>query len=123
MIGRRTQALIAASVVDGALRATDDKSVIGRYRRFGWALGIAFQLNDDLLGIWGQERKTGKEPSDVARRKKTLPVIYAFEHAGPEDRDRLPALYGAAEPGPGAVTEIVAILERTGARDYTRDEA
>src|SRR3954471_831493 len=123
MIGRKTAALIAASIEAGAILATEDDEVIRRYRAFGWALGIAFQLNDDLLGIWGQERKTGKEPSDVARRKKTLPVIYAFEHAGPEDRERLAELYRAAEPGPGDVAEIVAILERTGARDYTRDEA
>ncbi|MFL5679456.1 MAG: polyprenyl synthetase family protein, partial [Chloroflexota bacterium] len=123
MIGRKTAALIAASIEAGAILATEDDEVIRRYRAFGWALGIAFQLNDDLLGIWGQERKTGKEPSDVARRKKTLPVIYAFEHAGPEDRERLAELYRSVEPAPDAVAEIVTILERTGARDYTRDEA
>ena len=93
MIGRKTAALIAASIEAGALLATDDEEVIARYRGFGWALGLAFQLNDDLLGIWGAEQATGKEPSDVAHRKKTLPVIYAYEHAGPEDRERLAELY------------------------------
>ncbi len=81
MIGRKTAALISASIEAGALLATDDEAVITGYRRFGWALGIAFQLNDDLLGIWGQEQTTGKVPTDVARHKKTLPVMYAFEHA------------------------------------------
>ena len=90
---------------------------------FGWALGLAFQLNDDLLGIWGPEQATGKEPTDVARKKKTLPVIYAFEHAGPEDRARLAALYANGDPTADEVAEIVAILERTGAREYTRDQA
>jgi geranylgeranyl diphosphate synthase, type I len=123
MIGRKTAALIAASIEAGALLATDDEQVIARYRAFGWALGIAFQLNDDLLGIWGDERRTGKEPTDVARRKKTLPVIYAMEHAGPDDRDRLQALYAADGTGTPDVDEIVRILERTGARDYTREEA
>ena len=52
-----------------------------RPKIFGWALGLAFQLNDDLLGIWGAEQATGKAPSDVVHKKKTLPVIYAFEHA------------------------------------------
>ena len=83
MIGRKTAALIAASIESGALLATDDEEVIGRYRAFGWDLGLAFQLNDDLLGIWGEEQLTGKEPTDIARKKKTLPVIYAFEHADP----------------------------------------
>ena len=123
MIGRKTAALIAASIEAGALLATDDDEVIARYRGFGWALGLAFQLNDDLLGIWGAEQATGKEPSDVAHRKKTLPVIYAHETAGPEDRDRLAALYAQPDPTPGEVAEIIAILERTGAREYTRDEA
>ena len=123
MIGRKTAALIAASIEAGALLASDDEEVIRRYRAFGWALGIAFQLNDDLLGIWGEEQRTGKEPTDVARRKKTLPVIYAMEQAGPDDRDRLRALYSGEALGKEAITEIVRILERTGARDYTREEA
>ena len=123
MIGRKTAALIAASIEAGALLATDDDEVIARYRGFGWALGLAFQLNDDLLGIWGAEQATGKAASDVAHKKMTLPVIYAAEHAGPEDRERLLTLYAIAAPTADDLAEIVAILERTGARDYTRDEA
>ncbi len=123
MIGRKTAALIAASIEAGALLATDDEAVIARYRGFGWALGLAFQVNDDLLGIWGAERATGKEASDVAHRKQTLPVIYAHEMAGPEDRARLEALYAAPDRTPEEVAEIVAILERTGAREYTREQA
>ena len=123
MIGRKTAALISASIEAGALLATDDEHVISRYRAFGWALGLAFQLNDDLLGIWGEERRTGKEPTDLARHKKTLPVIYAFEHAEPGDRARLEALYRNGEPTAEEVVEAVSILERSGARDYTRDQA
>ena len=123
MIGRKTAALIAASIESGALLATDDEAVIGRYREFGWSLGIAFQLNDDLLGIWGHEETTGKEPSDVAHKKKTLPVIYAYEHAGTDDRARLEALYASPDLDGPEVAEIIAILERSGAREYTRDQA
>ncbi len=123
MIGRKTAALISASIEAGALLATDDEAVITGYRRFGWALGIAFQLNDDLLGIWGQEQLTGKVPTDVARHKKTLPVMYAFQHAGRADRDRLAELYSLPEPGDEQIAEVVAILERSGARDFTRAEA
>ncbi len=123
MIGRKTAALISASIEAGALLATSDEEVIARYRGFGWALGLAFQLNDDLLGIWGVEQTTGKEPSDVAHKKKTLPVIYAWEHAGPQDRERLRAIYATPDPTSDEVAEIIAILERSGAREYTRDEA
>ena len=123
MIGRKTAALIAASVEAGAVLATDDEEVIDRYRAFGWALGLAFQLNDDLLGIWGEEAVTGKEPTDVARHKMTLPVIYAFEHAGAEDRSRLEAVWRTDDPGAAQVAEAVALIERLGGRDYTRDQA
>ncbi|MGZ8502213.1 MAG: polyprenyl synthetase family protein [Candidatus Limnocylindrales bacterium] len=123
MIGRKTAALISASIEAGALLATDDEAVIARYRAFGWALGLAFQLNDDLLGIWGQAQSTGKEATDLARHKKTLPVIYAFEHAGPEDRARLRAIQAAQAPTADELDEVIAILERNGARDYTRDQA
>jgi len=123
MIGRKTASLIAASIEAGALLATDDDDVIARYRGFGWALGLAFQLNDDLLGIWGAERATGKEPSDVAHKKQTLPVIFAHEAAGPEDRARVAELYATPTLTDAQVAEVIAILERTGAREYTRDQA
>ncbi len=123
MIGRKTAALISASIEAGALLATDDESVIARYREFGWALGLAFQLNDDLLGIWGREQATGKEPSDLAKHKKTLPVIYALEQATPVDRARLLALYANPEPTASEIAEAMAIVDRTGAQEYTRREA
>jgi geranylgeranyl diphosphate synthase type I len=123
MIGRKTAALIAGSIEAGALLASDDDEVIRRYRAFGWDLGIAFQLNDDLLGIWGDEQATGKEPTDIARHKKTLPVLYAFEHAAPRDRERLAGLWALTELDRDAVLELRAILERTGADTYTRERA
>jgi geranylgeranyl diphosphate synthase type I len=123
MIGRKTAALIAASVEAGAVLATDDEAVVGRYRAFGWALGIAFQLNDDLLGIWGEQALTGKEPTDVARHKMTLPVIYAFEHASQSDRMRLEAVWQTESPDDGQVAAAVALIEQLGGRDYTRDQA
>ena len=123
MIGRKTAALISASIEAGAVLATDDEAVITRYRQFGWALGLAFQLNDDLLGIWGREQATGKEPSDLAKHKKTLPVIYALEHAAEEDRARLLAFYADPDPRPDEITEAMRIVDRTGAQDYTRTEA
>ncbi len=123
MIGRKTAALISAAIEAGALLATDDEAVIGRYRAFGWALGLAFQLNDDLLGIWGEEATTGKAPSDIEKHKKTLPILYAFEQAGPADRLRLGQVYRDPSPSAAGIADVVAILERTGARAYTRDQA
>jgi geranylgeranyl diphosphate synthase type I len=123
MIGRKTAALISASIEAGALLATDDEDVIATYRRFGWALGIAFQLNDDLLGIWGDEAATGKVPTDLARHKKTLPVLYALEHATGADRERLTALYASTGPSDADLVEMASLIERAGGQRFTRDEA
>jgi geranylgeranyl diphosphate synthase, type I len=123
MIGRKTAALISASIEAGALLATDDERVIATYRRFGWALGIAFQLNDDLLGIWGEEAATGKVPTDLARHKKTLPILYALEHAKGADLDRLSALYATAEPSAAELQELATLIDRAGGQAFTRAEA
>ncbi len=122
MIGRKTAALIAGSVQAGAMLATDDAAVIGAYRGFGWSLGIAFQLNDDLLGIWGEPTDTGKEPSDIRERKKTLPLIHALEQGADEDRRRLRTILDVT-PDASAVAEAVAIMERSGSREFTRRRA
>ncbi len=123
MIGRKTAALISASIEAGAVLATDDEDLIGRYRRFGWALGIAFQLNDDMLGIWGDAAVTGKMPSDLARHKKTLPVIYAVEHATTDDRALLLRLIAERSPSEADLAAVVGLLESSGAREFTRQEA
>ncbi len=125
MIGRKTAALIAGSAQAGAMLATDDELIVAAYRRFGWWLGRAFPLNDDLLGIWGDEAATGQEASDIAARKKTLPLLSGLQEARGEDSTRLDAILRRAghEPTPAEVDEARVILERVGARDYTRDRA
>jgi geranylgeranyl diphosphate synthase type I len=125
MIGRKTASLIAGSAEAGAILASDDEAVIAAYRRFGWSLGLAFQLNDDLLGIWGDEASTGKETSDIATRKKTLPLIYALAEATGADGERLRAIlaHSGSEPTLAEAQEVRAILRRVGAEEYTRRRA
>ncbi len=125
MIGRKTASLIAGSAEAGAVLATDDEVVVASYRRFGWALGLAFQLNDDLLGIWGDEAITGKKTSDIATRKKTLPLIFALAEATGADGERLRGILAqsATSPTTDEIAEVMGILERVGAEEYTRGRA
>jgi len=123
MIDRKTAALIAGSVQAGAMLATDDESVIAAYRDFGWALGMAFQINDDLLGIWGDEQATGKEASDIEARKQTLPLLHALEHASEPDREALRAILHGPPPSADGVAAAREILERAGSRQFTRGRA
>jgi geranylgeranyl diphosphate synthase, type I len=122
MIARKTAALMACPCWMGArLGAPEDRALAERLETFGRALGIAFQLRDDLLGIW-QAQALGKTAAgDVRRKKMTLPVIAALEAAGDADRATLLEIY--SEPGPAGEEQIaraLAILERTGARDRAR---
>lgn len=83
MISGKTSALIAACCHIGALLggADDEKQEI--YRSFGHYLGLAFQVQDDILGIWGDEKVTGKSvASDLVEGKNSLPVLAGLDKKG-----------------------------------------
>ena len=137
MAAKKTASLISAAITVGAMVATDDQAIVEGYRRFGHHLGLAFQMADDLMGAFGANSQTGKrEAGDIAKRKKTLPVIWALQNAHGRDRTRLRTLYAGREPENGrepmaadellddaTVDEVLEILERCGARDYAVEEA
>lgn len=118
MVARKTGALIAASAEGAAVLATDDQRLRDALARFGDDYGQAFQAHDDLMGIWGTTDRTGKvELNDLAKRKKTLPIVLAFERASPKVAAELGALYGAPAPLPQASVERVReILDDLGIR-------
>jgi len=119
MIEGKTAALVAASAEIGAISAQADHETCSAYREFGCALGLAFQAQDDLLGIWGDSALTGKSAeSDLVTGKKSLPVLYGLEQKG------LFALRWLAGPvDPADVPALARQLELDGAREYTRQRA
>lgn len=79
MIEGKTAALLASSVTIGSILAGADETIIQRMKIFGRTLGLAFQIQDDLLGIWGEENKTGKSAaSDLLTRKKSYPILLSL---------------------------------------------
>jgi geranylgeranyl diphosphate synthase type I len=117
MIAGKTGALLAVAPEIGAMVANAADDVCGLYRRYGAALGRAFQLQDDILGIWGDEAATGKSAaSDILSKKKTLPVIYALAHEAVGAR--LTALYAGAEFTESDAPVVLAFLDEAGARPY-----
>ena len=104
MIGRKTAALIAGSVQAGAMLATDDAAIIAAYRSFGWALGLAFQLNDDLLGIWGDEAVDRQGAVGHRGAQEDAAAHLRPGARRPADRARL-AVSWTATPGPRAEVE------------------
>jgi geranylgeranyl diphosphate synthase type I len=126
MIRQKTAALLAASTRLGAIIATDDARQIERYRNFGENLGMAFQIQDDILGAWGDEAATGKSAAtDIRDRKKTLSVVYGLNQS--QDRptaQQLADLYSTQGPlSESAIEAALALLERVGARRYAEDMA
>lgn len=122
MIGGKTAALIGAAAWIGAYAAGATPAQAAAAGGFGRELGLAFQMQDDILGLWGQEAITGKSAvSDVASRKKTLPVLLALEHAAPDQRERLRDLYAQPNDDAATIAEIMAILDRAQARERARD--
>ena len=95
----KTGALLGCSCALGVLSATgDDGADRARRARSASALGMAFQLVDDILGIWGDPAVTGKPAhSDLAARKKSLPVVAALT-SGTEAGRELAALYAGDRP-------------------------
>jgi geranylgeranyl diphosphate synthase type I len=82
---RKTGALFAAAAAAGAASAGAADEVVEAYWDLGESLGLAFQARDDVLGVWGDPRVTGKPAgSDLARRKASLPVACALEAGGDE---------------------------------------
>ncbi len=83
MVRGKTAALVEACTYIGALCAQAQPAVCQTYREFGNLLGLAFQVQDDLLGIWGDAASTGKSTaSDLVSGKKTLPVLYGLSRQG-----------------------------------------
>jgi len=79
MVGGKTAALLAFSLEAGALCAGVSPEIQSNYRDFGHYLGMSFQVQDDILGIWGAEDQIGKSTTgDLVTRKKTLPVLYGL---------------------------------------------
>jgi len=83
MIAGKTAALLSACCHIGSILGGADESKQDAYRSFGHALGMAFQVQDDILGIWGDEAITGKSiASDLLEGKKSLPVLHGLSKHG-----------------------------------------
>jgi len=121
MITGKTGALLGAATALGALCGGASDDIILRFERFGSALGLGFQIQDDVLGIWGNPIHTGKSAADdIRQRKKSFPVAWAMELLDEPRRKELRDLYGdpAADSG-----RIVDLIEASGARDAAIERA
>ncbi len=115
MVSGKTASLLSAATELGAVIAATEHSVQAHYQEFGYNLGMAFQAQDDLLGVWGEVSAIGKSTeSDLVSGKKSLPIIFALSQEGLfAERWRQGPIEAHEIP------ELARQLELEGARDYT----
>lgn len=127
MIRGKTASLMACACEMGALVGSDDSEIVKALHDFGYNLGMAFQIDDDILGIWGKPEITGKPAcDDILSRKKTLPMVYVLENgllpgAPPHLKTAAEAVQRAYRTGIGSdedLQRVLAALEQAGAREY-----
>lgn len=113
MIRGKTAAILRFSAWAGAVVAGASETVAGRLGDVGEAIGMGFQIRDDMLGIWSPAEETGKDAADdIRRRKQSLPILILRDRCSEEDRERISSLYGLEEIGPDGVSEMLALLEK-----------
>jgi len=123
MAAKKTAGLIALSTSLGAYLSSEDSKLVNFFHLFGEELGIAYQICDDILGIWGTEESIGKSVNDISQRKKTLPVVYGLQNSEGDEKEKLVKLYSKKCIEDEDIAEIKRILEQLGARDYAEDLA
>ncbi|MFE9444529.1 polyprenyl synthetase family protein [Streptomyces sp. NPDC006602] len=112
MAEHKTGALLGCAAALGALLGGAPPAVVSAFDRAGRHLGIAFQVVDDVLGIWGDPAVTGKPVhGDLREGKKTFPVLAALDSTGPVAGRLAAVLEGAGEP-----EEAAALIDETGGR-------
>lgn len=123
MITGKTAAILEYAAWAGSLVGGASREDATKFANVGLALGLGFQIRDDLLGIWGAQADTGKEiADDIRRRKQTLPILRLRSIAAPEDSAILNDLYARDEIDEQGVVEVLQMLEKYGIQQQAAAE-
>lgn len=119
MVDGKTAVLLSACAEIGAILGNAEPETIRSYASFGRDLGLAFQVQDDILGIWGDEQATGKSAaSDLVEGKNSLPILYGIGRKG--------AFAHRWTSGPvtlAETAEVAQMLREEGAFEYCVQQA
>lgn len=113
---RKTGALLAASLLVGATAARAPAPALAALERYGWAIGLAFQIADDVLDATRSAEELGKNPSDAVLQKSTYVALYGLDEARRRARVRveeaLSALAGSGLESPALEALALYVVER-----------
>jgi geranylgeranyl diphosphate synthase, type I len=123
MAEAKTGALLGCSCALGALFGGGAPDQVTHLRTFGEQLGLAFQHFDDLLGIWGDPAATGKPVhSDLANRKKSLPIVAALASDTPAGRELAELYRGESPLSSGELVHAADLVDRAGGRTWSQSQ-
>jgi len=121
MIRRKTGALIEASSTIGGLACGASREDVERLSAYGINIGVAFQIQDDILGIYGSEERLGKPVySDLREGKKTLLTIYALKHLDEDKAQHVRRVLGRRDASRSEYEAAAELIRESGALDYAR---
>ena len=122
LIAAKTASLMAAACEMGALAGSPANRV--PLRHYGHSLGMAFQMQDDMLDYVGSEDVTGKPAGlDLRGRKVTLPLVGALRAMSPAEVDEVRHVFTLVEPGDAEVDHVISLVRQHGGIEYARDKA
>ena len=122
MIEKKTAKHFGTTLEIGALLGGAKTDIAKRYRNIGKNLGIAFQIRDDALDLWGGE-VTGKQHAiDIQNKKKTLPIVYGLSQENPNGM-RLRSYYEQPNLSQEDISQVIIVLEELGALEYCNEIA
>lgn len=111
MIAGKTAAIVRYATWAGAIVGGASDEIADQMAEVGEAVGMGFQIRDDMLGIWGTREDTGKDAADdIRRRKQSLPILVLRASASDAESERLDELFNQDEIDPDGVAEVLAML-------------
>ncbi len=120
---KKTGALMGLSVGMGVF-LSGNEGMYAHFYEFGSALGVAFQIQDDLLNLFGDFKKYKKKiGDDITEGKRTLMVVYALNNLNKRKSKRLREILKMHTSDEKLILEAIQLIEESGARDYARDYA
>lgn len=124
MISGKTGALTEAAAKAGAILGNASREKVQALAGYGRLIGMAFQMQDDVLGILGKQEKFGKPiGSDIREGKKTLIILRAMKLAPERDRETLLKAFGKSSATSEEISAAIEVLKKVGAVDYVAEQA
>jgi len=124
MVAKKTADLIAAATMVSGIVSDKSEKECETLFAYGYNLGIAYQLCDDVVSIWGTEEQTGKRAhGDILEKKKTMPILHLFEKGNDDTKQSLLHLYNTdRQMSETDIQTVVALLEENDVYTYMSTE-